>query len=336
MATSERRSIAITGCGWVTPFAAGSVADVLSAASQDHRAPAGAAYWAVPDERLAAWSGLSTEITREHGAWVAGAALAQACHDAGTTLSAFPAERVGLVLGCGFAGQLGMIGFANEVRAQSPRFVSPIHFPQTVGNYFAGALARGFDIRGPNLTLASGIASSLDALAEALRILGSGRADVVLAGGVEVLSDSLSLGLGETETPWSEGACLFVLERCEDADRRGRALLGILADGATDPALDKAALLRSTAGFREEGAVHIEHAIGRCVGAAGAAAVAAAIGAATGLKVPIVNRDGEVAWQHIPVAAGCESTKAVPATVEARYAECQRTLPFTIPGSTQP
>ena len=47
-----------------------------------------------------------------------------------------------------------MIRFAEEVRAQSPRFVSPIHFPETVGNYLAAALARGFGFRGPNLTLA--------------------------------------------------------------------------------------------------------------------------------------------------------------------------------------
>lgn len=339
MTTRDHREIAITGCGWVTPVAAGSITDILSAASAEAVSPAPrGVYRAVPEGHLAPCADLSTEIKRDHGAWMTAAALTHACRTAGIELSAFSGDRVGLVLGCGLAGQLGMIAFANEVREQSPRFVSPIHFPQTVGNYIAGALARGCDIRGPNLTLASGIASSLDALTEGCRILTSRRADVVLAGGVEVLLDSLAQGLRETGTTLSEGSCLFVLERRPDAEQRGAEVLALLARDGPDATTGSAPSttgtrpsLVSTAGFREVGAVYVEHAIGRCVGAAGAAAVAAAIGAARGAVVPVVKDGGLTELQELCVPSTGDSDGHVTALVEAREGESsQRALAFSI------
>lgn len=154
MTTSGNNAIVVTGCGWVTPFSAGSVADVLTAAETSRglqparsspRAETSGShgddlYWAVPDDMLGDYPGLSKEIKLDKGAWITAAAWEHARQQAGLQAESLNTERLGLVLGCGLAGQSGMIDFANEVRQQSPRFVSPIHFPQTVGNYIAGAL----------------------------------------------------------------------------------------------------------------------------------------------------------------------------------------------------
>ncbi|MFH0982491.1 MAG: beta-ketoacyl synthase N-terminal-like domain-containing protein [Planctomycetota bacterium] len=223
-------SIVLTGCGWVTPFAAGSIATVLTAAPEAAgRGPSAEdRYWAVPDSRLADRPHLSKELTGNKGAWMTAVAFEHARREAGLQPNSVAPERIGLALGCALAGQLGMIEFANEVRQQTARFVSPIHFPQTVGNYVAGALARAYNLRGPNVTLSSGVASGLDALIEGCRLLRAGEADVVFAGGTDCMSDALALGLAEPgpDAPrLSEGACLFVLERAEHADRRGVAPL---------------------------------------------------------------------------------------------------------------
>lgn len=324
-------TVAITGCGWVTPFAAGSIAEVLSAAgarrglraADPTSAPAVGSQgtgrnpapqevcgsqereesWAVPNEWVDDYTDLSKELRLDKGAWMTAAALTHACRDASLEVESLAGERVGLILGCGLAGQLGMIGFANEVRQQSPRFVSPIHFPQTVGNYIAGALARGFNIRGPNLTVASGPASGLDAIAEGCDHVLNGRAEVVFAGGTEQLTQALAEGLAEAGVILSEGACLFVLEASEAAAVRGAKALATVAKRGhmdertaefsppehTESPTGPAARILSVAGCRHPGAIFIEDWIGRCLGALGAAAVAAAIGAAGGISVPLLE-----------------------------------------------
>ena len=293
MAGSASEQIALTGCGWVTPFAAGSISTVLEAARRHRGGPTtDEDHWAVPDDSLADDLDLAKELRSDRGAWMTAVAFEHARRTAGLTGASVAPERVGLALGRALAGQLGMIEFADEVRRQTARFVSPIHFPQTVGNYVAGALARGYDIRGPNTTLSSGIASGLDAVIEGCRLLRRGVADVVFAGGSDSMSKALALGLTEPGVALSEGACLFVLERAEHAERRGVAPLAAVTGSTQLSAGDRAVPgagngIVSAAGVGRPGAIVIEHWIGRCFAALGAAAVAAAIGAAGGFEVPL-------------------------------------------------
>ncbi len=337
-------SVAITGCGWVTPFAAGSISQVLSGAEairgpkavrltsepivgsrQSGSNPASeetcgahqsSESWAIPNEWVDDYSNLSKELRLDKGAWIAAAALTHACQDASLEIESLVGERIGLILGCGLAGQLGMIGFAEEVRQQSPRFVSPIHFPQTVGNYIAGALARGFNIRGPNMTIASGPASGLDAIAEGCEHILSRRADVVFAGGAEPLSQTLAEGFAEPGVILSEGACFLVLEASDVAATRGvKALATVVGwgnmderaaeftpPGQAESATASAAKILSVAGWRYPGAILIEDWIGRCLGSLGGAAVAAAIGAAGGNSVPLLDQSDLNSTSVRPVA----------------------------------
>ncbi|MCH7872777.1 MAG: hypothetical protein IID33_13860 [Planctomycetes bacterium] len=285
-------SLVLSGCGWVTPCAVGSIDEVLAAWAKDSAVSqvADGGFCRVPDDPpIADISHLSNELKRDKGAWMAALAIEHACRTASLPLQMLDSDRVGLALGCGLAGQLGMIEFASEVRKQSVRFVSPIHFPQTVGNYVAGAIARSYKLRGPNATFASGASSSLDAIIEACAWVARGDADVVLAGGVERLTNGLAMGFGSDGAALSEGACFVVVESADHASRRSASPLANVVRCAPGPDRHAETGILSTAGCALPGAVVIEHATGLCLGAAGAAATAAAIGAAHGAVVPRVD-----------------------------------------------
>ena len=313
MNAPQVQSIAITGCGWVTPFAAGTIGDVLQRlAAVDQTAPTQASFHGVPEHVLGPLDGIPAEARRERQVLHAAVALRHALASAALDLSTVDSARVGLAIGCALAGQVGMIDFAEDVRAQSPRFVSPIRFPQTVGNYPAGALARAFGLRGPSVTLASGTAGGLEAIREAAAWLVTGAADVAIAGGSDVFTEALAAGLkDESLPPLADGACLFVLERADHARTRGANPLGAIELGGKSSPKDNVAArmpvsdrppaqsgttippgeVVSSAGFAHSGAIYIEHWTGRALAASGAAAVAAALGAWAGHPVPLVSAD---------------------------------------------
>ncbi len=220
---SETAGIVVAGCGLVTPWGAGN-ADMLAVA-KPHASDAGGPFAAVPDAMRDRYADPAAELKRDKGGWMTAGAMQDALVDAGLVIGDHDPQRVGLALGSAFAGQLGMIAFAEEVRAQTARFVSPINFPKTVGNYVAGAMARAFKFTGPNVTVASGAASGLAAVAAACGVLADGVADVMFAGGYDVLSDELVRGLPEDPT-YAEGACVYVLMRRGDfSGRSGRGVI---------------------------------------------------------------------------------------------------------------
>jgi len=287
-------STVLTGCGWITPTAIGTIEAVLGAIAKrperrsDHEFAS-----QVPDDALNAFSDLPREVVRDRATRLTAIAVDLALRSAGIVREELEPTRIGLVAGCASAGQAGMIDFAEDVRGQGARFVSPLRFPQTVGNYLAGAIARAYAIRGPSLTFACADASSLEAVREGADLVASGQADVVLAGGTEVWSDRVSRTPITPSVGLSEGACWFVLERGASAGRRDAIPLATvaIADDAGRPAI-----ISSTGAL--EGAVFIAHEIGDCGGALGASAIAAAIGAARGLSVPVVDSAGEHAAVH--------------------------------------
>jgi hypothetical protein len=134
----------------------------------------------------------------------------------------------------------------------------------------------------------------------------------------------LARGLARPGRTLSEGACLFVLERSRDADKRGVTPLAVVTrwshqpgSGITPP--DPTRTIVSAAGLRLAGAVCIEHWAGYCFAAAGAAAVAAATAAAQGRHLPVADPAdasrvsvAPVAIDALPVSEG-----TLPATVVA-------------------
>lgn len=301
--TQQNNAVAITGCGWVTPYGAGTPNEVfdklvLNLSHPTHDPPVHERNGLrISDELLDEYPDLPKAARSDKEARMSAIAIEHACGQAGLDHSTCISERTGLVYGYALAGLPGMIQFATEVRDQSPRFVSPIHFPQTVGNYNAGTLARCFGLRGPNLTFSSGPSSGLDAIAEAFALLQSGKAEVVFAGGTDILTDEIACALHQPDRTLSEGACWFVLETLENTLSRNAKPLATITSVNHNielNQLDQDNAILSSASIKIPGAIFIEHSVGHSLAASAPAAIAAAIHAAQQNAVPVLNKTPEL------------------------------------------
>ncbi len=140
-------------------------------------------------------------------------------------------ERRAVTLGTRFASIEPLVEFLRSAAVDGPRLVNPSSFPNVVVNAHAGYLAILFGLAGPNITLC-GEDAGLDALDQALDLLELGRADLVLAGGVEALGPTLAAGLQRSGVGAPAEAAAFLvlapegdgvhLERARAGDRPER------------------------------------------------------------------------------------------------------------------
>jgi 3-oxoacyl-[acyl-carrier-protein] synthase II len=156
----------------------------------------------------------------------------------------YPPERVGCVLGTGIGGIATLVGGQDTLRERGPQYVSPLSVPLMMSNAGAGALSMRHDLRGPSFAVSSACASGAHAIGSALRMLQSGEADAVVAGGSEAGLTPLARAafsaldaLSQTgiSRPFDarrdgfvmgEGAAVLVLEREDAARARGARVLG--------------------------------------------------------------------------------------------------------------
>jgi 3-oxoacyl-[acyl-carrier-protein] synthase II len=133
----------------------------------------------------------------------------------------------GVSIGTTFGSLHSISQFDLAGLTEGPRFVNPSHFPNTVINSPASHVSIRFKIKGFNTTISTGFCASLDAIAYGADFIKLGRADVVLAGGVEELCEETFLGFHKlgclSGSDGSEQAC-----RPFDARRNGT----ILSEGA--------------------------------------------------------------------------------------------------------
>ncbi len=221
--------IVVSGCGIASPWGIGSPDQVLFGPARLEPTQQDDGAWRLPDDVLAPDTKRVAQLGGDRACLLSIRAIDHAFADAGFELDPDHAHRVGLVVGSAGAALPDMMHFAAQVKEQTPRFVSPIHFPQTVGNYAAGALARHFKINGPNLTFGQTAHGGLIAVAEACRLLNAGWADVVLAGGADavnanLLSAQIDSGQVAPSGPFAaqpaEAACFVLLERESHARAR--------------------------------------------------------------------------------------------------------------------
>lgn len=131
----------------------------------------------------------------------------------------------GLVLGTVTASAQSMMDFARDTFTQDkPYHVDPARFPNTVLNCAAARCAIWHELRGPNTTVSAGRASGLAALNYARRLRRSGRADVILCGAVEELSQARSW-LESGAEPLGEGCAMVLVEPLGRPSAHGRAEL---------------------------------------------------------------------------------------------------------------
>src|SRR6476619_6839185 len=177
----------------------------------------------------------------------------EAVKDAGLDWPAISKSRIGIYLG---VTEHGNVETENEIFAlkgydYDTAYWSHHHNPRTVANNPAGEVALNLGVTGPHYTIGAACAAGNAGMIQGAQMLRLGECDVALAGGVSesirtfgIFAGFASQGaLAKHEDPTkasrpfdmdrngivvSEGGCLYVLERYDDAKRRGAKIYGEL------------------------------------------------------------------------------------------------------------
>jgi 3-oxoacyl-[acyl-carrier-protein] synthase II len=244
-------NVAITGLGAVSPF--GSGVDAFWAgvcgnehgfvrAADEHVITGNRIWGAVPND-FAKASGLPNSILRNADRFTQLALVAtqEALRDAG--LTDLPDLETAIVLGTTMGG-VPLLADTAVAFENDPRRVSPKLMALVIPNMASARIALFLRLHGPQLTLSTACASSLDALGIAARMIERGEVGVAIVGGVETLlcgvvyeslvkSGALSRqnDAARASRPFDvdrdgfvmgEGAAMVVLEHVNRAKARGK------------------------------------------------------------------------------------------------------------------
>ena len=157
-------------------------------------------------------------------------------------------DRTAVVINTGGGGIEQVIDGADTIRTKGPGQVSPFSIPALSGSMAAAQVSMKYGLTGPVMTQVAACASGVIAYQDALRLIGSGECDVVLAGGSEApllamafaaLSNMTALSKRNDDPAgasrpfdrtrdgfvFGEGAGVFVVESAEHALARGATIL---------------------------------------------------------------------------------------------------------------
>jgi len=168
------------------------------------------------------------------------AAGRMALEGAGFDLPLAGGEQFGIVLGTAYGCLPTMYEYWLRAQARGIKFASSLLFSHSLANTPTSLAAIEYNLRGHHTTVTAGLVSSGQAVVNAVLALRDGRADAILAGGVEVLSEPLFAGLQPYLSPLDdgpegcrpfaptangtvlgEGTALLILERMDRAQHRG-------------------------------------------------------------------------------------------------------------------
>ncbi len=242
------RRVAITGLGVVAACGTGKEAfwDGLMATPADG------------ERRVVDFDGTpffgAKEVRRvDRFAQFAVAAADQAVADAGGLegLAADP-DRVGVFIGSGVGGLQTLETQIIIHHEKGARRVTPFMVPMIMSNAGAAGVSMRYGLRGPCETTVTACASGTHSVANAGRLIATGRADVMLAGGAEAgctpvgiaaFSQMTALSRTGVSKPFdvardgfviAEGAAVVVLEEWERAVARGAHIYAELAGAASN------------------------------------------------------------------------------------------------------
>ena len=193
------------------------------------------------------------------------AASKMAVEDAKLVIDESNGHRVGVSMGCGLGG-LGMLEKTFDVLYhKGPKRVSPFFIPMIIGNMAPGMVSIYLGAKGPNLSLATACAAGTHAVGEAYKLVRTGAADAMIAGGVEsTITPSGIAGFNamkaistrndepqKASRPFDkdrdgfvvgEGAGILILETLDGALARGTDIYGeVLGFGMSGDGYDKVA-----------------------------------------------------------------------------------------------
>ncbi|WP_306319052.1 MULTISPECIES: beta-ketoacyl synthase [unclassified Streptomyces] len=170
-------------------------------------------------------------------------------------------ERLAVVIGTGTGGVLTTLGQDDTFETSGIRKMSPFTVPMLMPNGPAAWVSMDLGAKGGARTPVSACASGAEALALGQDLIRSGRADVVVAGGVEACLHPFTLAafaqmkalstrsedpeavsrpfdVGRSGFVMGEGAGIMVLERPDFAEARGARSHGTLAGSAVSSSAD--------------------------------------------------------------------------------------------------
>ena len=171
------------------------------------------------------------------------------------SLSPEQLDRAAVVINTGGGGIEQVIDGADTIRDKGPGQVSPFSVPALSGSMGAAQVSMKYGITGPVITQVAACASGVIAYQDALRLIGSGECDIVLAGGSEApllamafaaLSNMTALSKRNDDPEgasrpfdrtrdgfvFGEGAGVFVVESAEHALARGATILAEIVGAA--------------------------------------------------------------------------------------------------------
>ena len=183
-------------------------------------------------------------------------AAMQAVNDSGLptgdALSAEQADRIGCNIGSGIGGLPMIEEMHGELVNRGPRRISPFFVPASIINMISGHVSIKYGFKGPNIAVVTACTTGLHAIGLSARMIETGDADVMIAGGAESCVSPLGVGgfaaaralstrnddPGTASRPWDkdrdgfvlgEGGGVMVLEEYEHAKARGAKIYAELA-----------------------------------------------------------------------------------------------------------
>ncbi len=189
-------------------------------------------------------------------------AAAEAWADSGLAGAGLEKERLGVVVGSGIGGAQTLLAQDDILEASGPRRVSPHTVPMLMPNGPAAFVGLEYGAKAGVHAPTSACATGAEALAWGLDMIRAGRADVVIAGGVEAVIHPLPIaGFASMRAmstrnddperasrPWDkgrdgfvlgEGGGIVILERADHAAARGAHIYGrLLGAGMTSDGYD--------------------------------------------------------------------------------------------------
>lgn len=184
------------------------------------------------------------------------AAADQAIKDAGLpsgeALDPELATRIGVNIGSGIGGLPMIEETHSEMINRGPRRISPFFVPASIINMISGHVSIRHGYQGPNIAVVTACTTGLHAIGVSARMIESGDADVMIAGGAESCVSPLGIGgfaaaralstrNDDPQTasrPWDkdrdgfvlgEGGGVLVLEEYEYAKKRGARIYAEVA-----------------------------------------------------------------------------------------------------------
>ncbi|NML46904.1 beta-ketoacyl-ACP synthase II [Ramlibacter sp. G-1-2-2] len=184
------------------------------------------------------------------------AAACQAVEDSGLptgeALGDELATRIGVNIGSGIGGLPNIEQTHTELMNRGPRRISPFFVPASIINMISGHVSIKYGFKGPNIAVVTACTTGLHAVGTSARMIESGDADIMVAGGAESCVSLLGIGgfaaaralstrnddPKTASRPWDkdrdgfvlgEGGGVLVLEEYEHAKKRGARIYAEVA-----------------------------------------------------------------------------------------------------------